>query len=162
MACTPEVARTVLTLIRGMLPVVNVFFELGRKGTSLVEEGLEAFRLADIMHHTRLPSPEQVIACLDVINDAVRRVTGDIAATLYAVDDQGDCFIAIKTQQSVLRVWQESIAGQVIGGAADRPAFAPSAGSFTAGFPSASLRAEGPESTRLTSGGNRQGMAAGS
>ena len=34
------VAKAMLLSIRGMLPVVNVFFELGRKGTSLVEEGL--------------------------------------------------------------------------------------------------------------------------
>ena len=97
-ACTPEVATAVLSLIRGMLPVVNVFFELGRKGTSLEEEGLEAFRLADMMHHTHLQSLEQLIACLDMINEAVRRVTGDIAATLYAVDERGNCFIA--TQNS--------------------------------------------------------------
>jgi hypothetical protein len=128
--CTPEVARTVLSLIRGMLPVVNVFFELGRKGTSLVEEGLEAFRLADMKHHTRLPSLDQVIACLDVINDAVRRATGDITATLYVVDNHGDCFIAIKTQQSVLRVWQEAIAGQAIGAAPEESARGQSVGSF--------------------------------
>jgi hypothetical protein len=111
-ACSPQEAIAVLSLIRGMLPVVNVFFELGRQGTSFGREGVEALRLVDILHHTRLQSVDQVIACLDIINEAVRRVTGDVAATLYALDDRGDCFIATQTQQSVLRVWQQAIAGE--------------------------------------------------
>ncbi len=130
-ACTPEEASAVFSLIRGMLPVVNVFFELGRKGTTLMDEELEAFRIVDMLHHTRLQHPDQVIACLDIINDAIRRVTGDAGATLYALDNSGDCFIATKTQQSVLRVWQEAIRSQTVGAAPDGasaaavPSFAP-------------------------------------
>lgn len=46
-ACAPQEAAQVLSLIQGMLPVVNVFFELGREGAA-PGEGIEAFRLADI------------------------------------------------------------------------------------------------------------------
>jgi hypothetical protein len=113
-ACSPQEAIAVLSLIRGMLPVVNVFFELGRQGTSFGREGVEALRLVDILHHARLQSVDQVIACLDLINEAVRRVTGDVTATLYALDDRGDCFIATQTQQSVLRVWQQAIASEEV------------------------------------------------
>ena len=80
-ACNLEEAAGVLSLIQGMLPVVNVFFELGRQGASLGTEGLEAFRLADIVQYTRLPSVSQAIACLEIINEAVRRVRDDKAAT---------------------------------------------------------------------------------
>jgi hypothetical protein len=110
--CSPEEADAVLTLIRGMLPVVNVFFELGRQGASFGQEGLEAFRLLDVLHHTRLQNMDQVIACLDIINEAARRLTGDSTASLVALDDRGDCIVARQTQESILRVWQQTIAGQ--------------------------------------------------
>jgi hypothetical protein len=142
-ACTIEEAGAVLGLIQGMLPVVNVFFELGRKGTSLRAEGLEAFRLADMLHHTRLQHVGQVITCLDVINEAMRRVTGDTAATLYALDSVGDCFVAIKTQQSILRVWQETIRGQAVASMPERSATGSSAVPFA--FPANAARADGPD-----------------
>ena len=53
-ACGVEEAAQVLSLIQGMIPVVNVFFELGRDGASVGIAGLEAFRLVDILRHTRL------------------------------------------------------------------------------------------------------------
>ncbi len=84
-ACTLEEAAAVLSLIQGMFPVVNVFFELGRQGASVGSEGLEAFRLADILRHTRLQNMSQVTAFLDIINQAVRRVRADPAATLYVL-----------------------------------------------------------------------------
>jgi hypothetical protein len=118
-ACSTEEALAVLAVIRDMWPVVNVFFELGRQGASFGSGGFEAFRLVDILHHTRLQNVDQVIACLNIINEAARRVTGDGAATLCALDDHGDCFIATQTQKSVLRVWQQSIAGEEIRDALD-------------------------------------------
>ena len=114
-----------------------------------------------MMRHTRLQSLEQVIACLDMINEAVRRVTGDIAATLYAVDERGNCFIATQTQQSILRVWQEAIAGRAIAAVPEGLPRAPSASPFTAGFPAANSRPEGLDTRPMTSADNRQGVAAG-
>ena len=109
-ACTPEEAGQVLSLIQGMLPVVNVFFELGREGISVEGEGLVAFRVTDILRHTRLQAVEQVIACLDAIGAAVRRVRGDSGAEFYGLDSRGHCFISARTQQSILQVWQQVIA----------------------------------------------------
>jgi hypothetical protein len=134
-ACTFEEATAVLSLIQGMFPVVNVFFELGRQGISFGQERLEALRLADILHHTRLQNIDQVIACLDVINEAFRRVTGDTAASLYALDERGDCLIATQTQESVLRVWQHAIANQGIIGAPD--------GADAGVFPTSATRSDG-------------------
>jgi len=110
-ACTLEEAAAVLSLIQGMFPVVNVFFELGRQGASIGSEGLEAFRLADILRHTRLQNMSQVMAFLDIINQAVRRVRADPAATLYVLDSRGDCIVAAQTQQNVSRLWHQVIGG---------------------------------------------------
>jgi hypothetical protein len=51
-ACNQQQAQAIYASIRSMLPVVSVFFELGRKGTSITEQSLETFHLA---------------ACLEVI-----------------------------------------------------------------------------------------------
>src|SRR5580692_3871120 len=75
--CNVEEARDVLALVQGMLPVVSVFFELGREAASVAVHGLRAFRVADILRHARLQSPDQVVQCLDVLTQALRRVRGE-------------------------------------------------------------------------------------
>jgi hypothetical protein len=129
-ACTPEEAAKVLSLILGMLPVVNVFFELGREGAA-PGEGIEAFRLADIMRHTRLEARDQVLACLEVLDQAVQRVRNDPGATFHAVDERGYCLVAAQTQRSIRAIWQQIIAQRELA----RPA--------------ASSHTEGPLSARI-------------
>jgi hypothetical protein len=109
-SCSEQEAAAILSLIQGMLPVVNVFFELGREGISVNGEGLTAFRLPDILRHTRLQKLEQVIASLDTISEAIRRVRGDVHAAFYGLDSRGHCFISAQTQRSILHVWQQIIA----------------------------------------------------
>lgn len=92
-----------------MLPAVNVFFELGRTGESVGRDGIEAFRLTDMMRHTRLQSLEQVIACLQAINEAARHVRQDANASLYFLDRRGYCLIAVETQQSIFRIGKRSL-----------------------------------------------------
>ena len=99
-----------LALVQGMLPVVSAFFELGREAASVAVHGLRAFRIADILRHTRLQSPDQVIQCLNVLTQALRRTRGDAAAEFFALDDQGHCLVAEATMRSVLRLWQEIVA----------------------------------------------------
>jgi hypothetical protein len=111
-ACTVEESAAVFSLIQGMLPVVNVFFELGRQGISVGDEDLTAFRVTDILRHTRLQAVEQVIACLDTISAAVRRVRGDSSAAFYGLDNGGHCFISAQTQRSILQIWQQVIAAR--------------------------------------------------
>jgi hypothetical protein len=111
-ACTVEDSGAVLSLIQGMLPVVNVFFELGRQGIAVEDEDLTAFRVTDILQHTRLQAVEQVIACLDTISAAVRRVRGDSTTVFYGLDSGGHCFISAQTQRSILPVWQQIIAAR--------------------------------------------------
>jgi len=99
-----------LALVQGMLSVVSAFFELGREAASVAVHGLRAFRIADILRHTRLQSPDQVIQCLNVLTQALRRTRGDAAAEFFALDDQGHCLVAEATMRSVLRLWQEIVA----------------------------------------------------
>ncbi len=113
-ACSLDEATSILRLIQGMLPVVNVFFELGRHAANLREEGLAAFRLTDMLNHTRLQSLDQIIDCLRIINEAVQQVRADPDATLYALDQYGDCYVAAQTQQSILRLWLQVVGGQVL------------------------------------------------
>jgi hypothetical protein len=107
---TVEEATRVLSLIQGLIPVTNVFFELGREGTSVGVEGIEAFRLADILRMTRLQNLSQVVRCLDVINQAAAHVRGDNDVLVCGVGDQGLCFIAAQTQHSILQVWRQLVA----------------------------------------------------
>lgn len=111
-ACSVEESATVLSLIQEMLPVVNVFFELGHEGISVEGEDLMAFRVTDIVRHARLETVEQVIACLDTISAAVRRVRGDSGAAFYGLDSGGHCFISAQTQRSILQLWQQVIAAR--------------------------------------------------
>lgn len=102
-------ALAVLSLIQGMLPAVNVFFELGRKGEMTGQDGLEALRLADMLRHTHLQNVDQVVSCLKIINNAARQVRQDGEATVYLIDPRGYCLVAAQTQQSIFRIWQQII-----------------------------------------------------
>ena len=69
-----------LAQIRGMVPAVNVFLELGRPTDSFGQPPMMMFRLIDILHHTRLENIEQVIECLELINEALAQVRQDGSA----------------------------------------------------------------------------------
>lgn len=112
--CNIEEARDILSLVQGMLPAVSVFFELGREAASAPVHGMRAFRIADIQRHIRLQSPDQVLQCLNMLTQALRRARGDATAVFYAVDDQGHCLVAESTMRSILRLWQEIVAERAL------------------------------------------------
>ena len=56
--CTIQDAQALLSAIQGLLPVVGVFFELGREPTAALANGLRALRLDEMTCHVRLQSPE--------------------------------------------------------------------------------------------------------
>ncbi|HUB16920.1 MAG TPA: hypothetical protein VMB34_33605 [Acetobacteraceae bacterium] len=108
----PGDAQAVLEQIEDILPVVSVFFELGRENASVPVQGVRVFRLAEILRHTRLESVAQVIDCLEVINDALRHVRKDPEALFCAVDRDGRCFVAEPTSRAVLSLWQGIVASR--------------------------------------------------
>jgi hypothetical protein len=107
--CSAEEAGSILSLIHGVVPAVNVFFELGHQGVSCGQGELEAYRLTDLLQRTRLRSIDQVVTCLDMINEALRRVRGTAKASLYGLDGQGHCFVAAQTQQSIRNLWKQLV-----------------------------------------------------
>ena len=135
--CSAAQAEAVLAQIQGVLPVVNVFFELGRQGAIFGQPNVEAFRLLDIAHHTRLPDATQVVSCLDIINQAFSNACGDATARFCALDREGHCFIALETQQNILRLWQKLITRQQLGLEED-PASVPQSGAISSAAPETS------------------------
>lgn len=120
--CNIEEARDILQLVEGMLPVVSVLFELGREAASVAVHGMRAFRIADIQRHTRLQTPDQVIQCLNVLTQALRRARNDASAVFFAMDDQGHCLVAETTMRSILRLWQEIVAQRALQDEPQEPA----------------------------------------
>ena len=112
--CTLQDAEAVYASVSGVFPVVNVFFELGQEGASIVQGGLEAFRLADMLRHTRLPDMEQLLACLEFIDQAFREIRGNGDATLFALDRRGYRIVAADTRRNILSLWARLIATQQI------------------------------------------------
>jgi len=111
-ACNEQQVTAILSQIQGVLPAVNVFFEFGRQGAALGQSNVEAFRLLDIAHHTRLQNIRQVIACLDIISEAFGRVCDDPDTAFCGFDREGRCFITQETQMSILNVWKTIVANQ--------------------------------------------------
>jgi hypothetical protein len=113
-ACSRQELRAVLEQIQTLLPVVGVFFELGREAASVPVQGMRALRLADILRHTRLQSTDQVVECLELITDALRRVRDEPAVMLCAVDREGNCYVAEKTAANILGLWHEIVGEQAL------------------------------------------------
>ncbi len=111
-ACSAEEAASILSQIQGMMAAVNVFFEFGRPGISFGQPAVMAFRLIDILHHTRLSNIEQVMACLELINQALSQTRHDPSARFCGYDNEGHCLIAPQTQASIAALWQTVIANQ--------------------------------------------------
>ncbi len=127
-ACSEEEAAAILAQVRGMLPAVNVFFEFGRPGVAYGQPPVMAFRLIDILHHTKLQNMGQVMTCLEAINDAFARLRGDANVRFCGFDNEGHCFVAPETQVSVAALWHEVIASQqAVAGQQPLRGFAPAA-----------------------------------
>ena len=115
-AASVEEAASVLSHIQGLMPAMNVLFEFGRPGISIGLPPVMTFRLIDILHHTRLQNIEQVMECLEMINQAFAHDRRDPSARFCGFDNEGNCLIAPETQRSVATLWQGVIARQQEGG----------------------------------------------
>lgn len=109
-AASVEDAASLLSHIQGLMPAMNVFFEFGRPGISIGQPPVMTFRLIDILHHTRLQNIEQVMECLEMINQAFAHDRRDPSARFCGFDNEGHCLIAPESQRSVAALWQNVIA----------------------------------------------------
>lgn len=119
--CDVAAARSILSLIQGSLPVVSVFFELGRDPVATSPQGLRALALDDIARHVHLQNAEQVAACLAVIDEALQRACNQPDAALTALDGAGHCLVADTTARSILALWREIIAAREVAPLPDGP-----------------------------------------
>jgi hypothetical protein len=110
--CSAEETAAVASHIQGMMAAVNVFFEFGRPGISFGQPAVTAYRLIDILHHTRLENIEQVMGCLELINQALAQERRDPSARFCGFDSEGHCLIAPQTQASIAALWQSVLASQ--------------------------------------------------
>lgn len=112
--CSRQELQTILTQIQNLLPVVSVFFELGREAASVPVRGMRSLRLTDILRHTRLQTVDQVVECLEVIADVLRRLRGDDDVMLCAVDRDGSCYVAEETAGNILALWRDIVAARAL------------------------------------------------
>jgi len=126
--CSRQELQNILAQIQNLLPVVSVFFELGREGASVPVQGMRALRLSDILRHTRLQTAEQVVECLEVLAGVLRRLRGDNGVMLCAVGRDGSCYVAEETAANILALWRDIVAARALqpqASPADPPAFRP-------------------------------------
>jgi hypothetical protein len=107
--CSAEEVAAILATIRSVVPAVNVFFELGHQGVSCGQGELEAYRLTDLLQRTRLRTVDQVVMCLDMINEALQHIRRLPKVSLYGLDDHGHCFVAAETRQSIGNLWKQLV-----------------------------------------------------
>lgn len=112
-ALSAEQAAALLEEIRNDYVACQVFFELGRSGADEGTEpdGWHRLPLLDIMHHTRLADPSQVLAVLERISEAFRLV-GDEDAPLFAIDQASNLRLRRQTQRSIQALWRRIVAEQ--------------------------------------------------
>jgi len=108
--CSLEEAEAIYNEIGGALPVVNLFFELGRGGDFVTSNRLVAHRLIDMLRHSRLQTLQQLSVALQTINQAARKLSGDPALLLYLIDQRGYCLVPVDTQRSVAALWEQLVA----------------------------------------------------
>lgn len=111
-ACSEEEATAVLARIQGVLPAVHVLFEFARPGINFGQPPVMAFRLIDLLHHTGLANVDEVLECLEMINQAFAKVRNDPSARFCGFDNEGHCLIAPETQLSIAALWRGMIASQ--------------------------------------------------
>lgn len=131
--CGIDEIRAILSQIQGMLPVVSVFFELGRDPIATSPQGVRALRLDDMTRHARLQSPQQVVACLNAIDEVLQNATGRPDAALTAIDGAGHCLVAEGTAKSIVAVWQEVVASRGLAHPSDGSAASAPHGTVPAG-----------------------------
>ncbi len=94
------------------MPIIaRVFFELARD--SSVQPGTVPFHvvnLVEVMRHLHLVEAQQVLTCLDAINQAFQQIRRDPKASLFAIDESGHVYLHQLTYLAIRQVWQQLVA----------------------------------------------------
>jgi hypothetical protein len=91
--------------------VARVFFELARgPGSKTRGMPFHVVDFVDIMRLLQFDQAQQVLACLDAINQAFQQVRRDPQASLFALDEAGHIFLHELTYHAIRQVWQQLVA----------------------------------------------------
>lgn len=143
------VIRAILAVIQKLPPVVQVFFDLAREPAAPTGPGIRVLRVADIMRNCHLQAPEQVVACIDTINEAVRRIAGNPDVAVALLDDAGHCLVPDATARNILAVWQDMVGAHRLDAEAAAPVMAATpppvfAAPYATSIPASAINAEPP------------------
>ncbi|MEX0409068.1 hypothetical protein ABGN05_25835 [Aquibium sp. LZ166] len=114
-ACSPQEASAILEHIRDDYLACQVFFELSRDTAPghAEPQGLHRAAVADIMRHTRLSDPGQLVACLERIAQAFQVVRSDPHVAFYGTD-RAAIYIPVTTQRSIKALWQALVTSRML------------------------------------------------
>jgi len=91
--------------------VARVYFELAREpGSKTRGMPFHVVGFVDIMRHLQFGEAQQVLTCLDAINQAFQQVRRDPQASLFALDEAGHIFLHELTYHAIRQVWQQLVA----------------------------------------------------
>lgn len=91
--------------------VARVFFELAREpGSKTRGMPFHVVDFVDVMRHLQFAEAQQVLACLDAINQAFQQARRDPQASLFALDEAGHIFLHELTFHAIRQVWQQLVA----------------------------------------------------
>ena len=119
--CSLPEAAAILQRIGGDHLVCQVFFELGRDAPAGPAGPPHLHRLAigELARHARIADGRRLIAAIEAINAAFQSVRGDAAASLFAFDQQGGCYIQAATHESIKQLWRDLVGAEPGAAAAD-------------------------------------------
>ncbi|HEY5225997.1 MAG TPA: hypothetical protein VIJ06_04320 [Methylovirgula sp.] len=90
--------------------ISRVFFELARDTRfSGNATPFHVVTLVDVMRHLHLVEAQQVLTCLDAINQAFQQVRRDPHASLFALDEAGHIYLHDLTYHGIRQVWQQLV-----------------------------------------------------
>jgi len=91
--------------------IARVFFELARDTRfSGNATPFHVVALVDVMRHLQLVEAQQVLTCLDTINQAFQQIRRDPHASLFALDETGHIYLHDLTYHGIRQVWQQLVA----------------------------------------------------
>jgi hypothetical protein len=96
--------------VSGNAIVARVFFELARDtGMSAGGAPFHVVNIVDVMRHLQFVEAQQVLTCLDAINQAFQQVRRDPQASLFALDDAGHIYLHELTYHGIRQMWQQFV-----------------------------------------------------
>ncbi len=103
--------QEVFNRIAGNSIIARVFFELARDTAfAAPATPFHVVNLVDVMRHLQLVEAQQVLSCLDAINQAFQQIRRDPQASLFALDEAGHIYLHELTYHGIRQVWQQLVA----------------------------------------------------